>query len=194
MYLASITFGSVNGGPFSGVFAVQVELSEKGALLSPADVIDKILKFIGNKKVPIRICGDLAASTSEEMFGFCQTLKDFGLKLSLICDGQTRTNWMSLIDWLIVVISEEPWLRFHCHELRYVLKKEASVEPELPPQIPAIYLVPGKDVEEKDIFHFIKRAKHGWGVIIPTKNYLTQIWSPSRSGEDAFPRTPRPLS
>jgi hypothetical protein len=176
MMLASITYGSVNGGPFSGVFAVQVELSGKGALLSTADVVDKIIRFIGKKKTPVRITGDLSAATPEEMFGFCKTLQDFGLKTSLICNGQTRTNWMSLIDWLIVVISDEPWLRFHCHELRYVLKKNLDVEPELPAQIPAIYLVPGRDVETEDVFRFIKKAKHPWAVILPAKGYVSQVW------------------
>ena len=176
MHLASISFGSVNGGLFSGVFAVQVELSNKGALLSTADIIEKIMKFIGNKRVPVRFCGDLTATIPEDMFGLCQTLKDFGLNTSLICNGQSRTNWMSLIDWLIVVVSDESWLRFHCHELRYVLKKGVDAEPELPQKVPAIYVVPGKDVGAEDIFRFVKKSKHTWGVVIPTKQYTTQIW------------------
>lgn len=176
MHLASITYGSVSGGPFSGIFAVQVELSNRGALLSSADVVDKILTFIGKKRAPVRICGDLSAVTAEEMFGFCQTLKDFNFKLSLISNGQTRTNWMSLIDWLVVVISEEPWLRFHCHELRYVLKKGNDAEPELPSQLPSIYLVPGEGIGAEDIFRFLKKAKNPWGVIIPARMYTTKIW------------------
>ena len=177
MLLSAISYGSVNGGPFSGVFAVTVELSSKGVPLSTADAIDKILKFIGNKKVPVRICGDLSASTPEEMFGFCKTLKDFDLKLSLICDGQTRTNWMSLIDWLTVVIGQEHWLRFHCHELRYVLDKGIEVEPELPAQLPAIYLLPRAGVTDEDVFVFLKKARNQWGIILEAKKvYTNLIW------------------
>jgi len=177
MNLSSLTYGSVNGGMFSGVFAVQVELSNKGALLSSADVVDKILTFTGSKTPPIRITGDLTATNSEEMFGFCKTMKDFGLKLSLLCDGQTRTNWMELIDWLTVCVGNEHWLRFHCHELRYLLKHEDDTEPELPAQLPAIYLVPTNGVTQEDVFRFIKKAKHQWGVItLPKQTYTSTIW------------------
>jgi hypothetical protein len=178
MTLASITYGSVNGGPFSGVLAVTVELSNKGAPLSTADVIDKILTFIGTKKkVPIRICGDLTAATPEEMFGFVKTLKDFQLHTGLLCDGQSRTSWMDLVDWLTVVIRQDHWLRFHCHELRYVLQKGQEVEPELPIQLPAIYIIPGSDVSKEDVFMFLKKARHPWGLILTAKElYTSAIW------------------
>lgn len=177
MYLASLTYCSVNGGPFSGVFTITAELSNKGAQLSSADVIDKIMTFAGTKRPPIRIHGELSATTSEEMFGFCQTLKDFGFKLSLLCDGQSRTNWMSLIDWLIVLIGPGHWLRFHCHELRYLLKKGEEAEPELPQVVPSIYVVPSTDITNEDLFRFLKKAKHQWGIILPaSKLYSTKIW------------------
>lgn len=177
MYLASLTYGAVNGGPFSGVFTLQAELSNKGAQLSSADVIDKLITFAGTKRPPVRLHGELSATTSEEMFGFCQTLKDFGFKLSLLCDGQSRTNWMSLLDWLVVVIGSGHWLRFHCHELRYLLKKGSEVEPELPQAIPAIYVIPSPDLSNEELFRFLKKAKHQWGIIIPAgRLYNHVIW------------------
>ncbi len=171
MFIKSLTYRTVYGGPTTGVFVFQVELTGEPAIPGEvADAVMKIRNFPQGKQKIVRLTDGFTHENLLDIYTFVKALKDSSFHVQAVSDGQTHYPWFTLLTWLIVEVGDELWTGFACNEFRYKLSKDSSgVEPFIPPEIANaqtfLQLLPQEGVEGEDIFRFIRGAKHPWSVM-----------------------------
>jgi hypothetical protein len=174
IWLESIDFRTLSGGANSGKMAYTVEFN--GAEPTGNDIAETLLAIRDYEGGPCRnVCLLGTYPSSESVFTFVKTLKDFRFSIQAIITGKVYYSWLSQIDWIVAIIGSDPWPAFKVHEIRYV-PGDPLTDPTMPEVVPLnIFLDPTRH-EPKEVFEYLKKTGYNWGMLMDQKTLSRPVW------------------
>ena len=164
MVVTELSYAPMLGGPYDGALGINITFGVNGTSLTGPELIEMILRFYQGKTKILHLTGDLTTS-EHELTALVNAAKDWNYRIHVSCDGTTYPVWFKLVDWLIVLLTSDPWLMFESNEVRLLFNSPSIPEPKLPPKDKLRYLiVPTMDLVDPAL-KFIRESDNPWAVL-----------------------------
>ena len=175
-WIRSITYGPLYGGANAGVLSFTVQFNGHDPDMDKSEMAETVIKLrsYGGRKV-VNLLGVFPGNDSY-MYTFCRALRDSGFKIIAHSKGQIYHSWFTLVDWLVVENSGEPWMVFKCSEVIFTWDGEAAF-PEVTPELQTTQFVLRPDAltdPDRQILTALNRAGEAWRLFVEPEHRIIQ--------------------
>ncbi len=116
--MTRLTFGHIEGGPYHGLPSFFYHLEQTVPLPNDTDVIREAVLEYDTTARSFMVVHPAEAYTLETIQQIVVPLRENGYRIGCVWDGQFFPTWSQWIDYRVVELEQEDWVRCRVDEVR----------------------------------------------------------------------------